>query len=376
MALFKKRGKWYIDYYYQGRRIRECIGTRKRQARNALEARKGEIVQGRFKLQEVKSAPLLEEFAREFLKWAKANCRAWRRHHAAHLKPVEGYFQGRRLHQISAWLVEKYKAYRLQQVSQRPRAPKPNGQKDEPKPPQYLKPATVNNELKVLSSLLSKAIEWGYLAEHPMKGGKVKRLRESNQVERELTDEEEERLLKVSPPWVQDVIVLAVDTGMRRGELVALSWDRVDLTRGEIRVIATKTGRDRRVPLTERAQAVLAGRRVDAGGDSAVFRLRAADQPTALQSAYRRARARAGLTDVRFHDLRHTYATRLVRAGADLLTVARLLGHQDLRMVQRYAHPGAADARRAVRALENRTRSRHRMDTTSKKGLRVVAATP
>jgi len=376
MALFKKRDKWYIDYRYQRRRIRECIGTNKRQAKHALDARKGEIVQGRFKLQEVKSSPLFEEFAKEFLEWAKANCRAWESHHASRLKPLRASFQGKRLHEITAWLIEKHKAHRLQQATQRPRASKRTADQVNPQPPQYVKPATVNNELKVLSSLLTKAVEWGRLTEHPMKGGKVKKLRESNTTERELTDEEEERLLNASPPWLQDLIAIAVDTGLRRGELVALSWDRVDLAGREVRLIQTKNGKERRVPLTARAHAVLARLRRTRAEEHGPFPSGPGKRPYILVSAYRRARTKAGLCDVRFHDLRHTFATRLVRAGVDLITVARLLGHSDLRMVQRYAHPGAADARRAVHALEARARYGHQVDTTKEKGLRLMAVTP
>ncbi|MGD0264280.1 MAG: tyrosine-type recombinase/integrase [Candidatus Methylomirabilota bacterium] len=377
MALFKKRGKWYIDYRYQGRRMRECIGTSRRRAQKALDARKGEIVQGRFKLQEVKSSPLLEIFAEEFLEWAKANCRAWESHHASHLKPIQAYFQGKRLHEVTAWLVEKYKAHRLQQATQRPRGPKPHRDNCNPTAVQYVKPATVNNELKVLSSLLSKAVEWGYLAEHPMKGGKVKPLRVAKTVERELTDEEEERLLKASPPWLHDVIAVAVDTGLRQGELVGLSWDRVDLAGREVRLTETKNGRERRVPLTDHAHAVLSRLRRTRAEEDGPFPSGPGKRPWIVASAFRRARTRAGLTAFRFHDLRHTYATRLVRTGADLITVARLLGHQDLRMVLRYAHPGAADARHAVHALEEaRARDGHQMDTRSEKGLRLMAVTP
>jgi integrase len=376
MALFRKRGKWYIDYYYQGQRIRECAGTNKRRAQKALDARKGEIVQGRFKLQEVKSSPLFEEFATEFLEWAKANYRAWETHHAAHLRPVQAYFQGKRLHEITTWLVEKYKAHRLQQVTQRPRTLTPNRDKDKTQPPQYLKPATVNNELKALSSLLTKGLEWGRLAEHPMKGGKVKKLRESNTLERELTDEEEERLLKASPAWLQDLIAVDVDTGLRQAELVGLSWDRVDLAGRDVRLMETKNGKERRVPLTDRAHAVLARLRRTRTKEDGPFPSRPGKRPWILASAFRRARTRAGLSDFRFHDLRHTFATRLVRAGVDLLTVARLLGHSDLRMVQRYAHPGAADDRRAVQALEKRARHGHQVDTRSQKRLRLMVATP
>jgi integrase len=195
-------------------------------------------------------------------------------------------------------------------------------------------------------------------------------------MERELTDEEEERLLKHSPPWLQDAIVFAVDTGLRPGELTHLSWDCVDLASGEVRLLETKNGRDRRVPLTARARALLLHRRAAAPEERGAFPSGPSDRPWILASAFKRARARAALTDVRFYDLRHTFATRLVRAGVDLITVARLLGHQDLRMVQRYAHPGAADARRAVQALEARQRTGHKWGTPNEKGLRLIAATP
>jgi len=359
MRIYQRGHVWYIDYSADGQRIRETVGPSKREAEFALAARRGEIVQGRFKLQEVKSSPMLETFATEFLEWAKANCRSWESHHASHLKPLQAYFQGKRLHEITAWLVEKYKAHRLKEATQRPRGPKPNGEEEKARPVQCVKPATVNNELKVLSSLLSKAMEWGQLAEHPMKGGKVKPLPEANAIERELSDEGEERLLKASPAWLQDLIMVAVDTGLRRGELVGLCWDRVDLARAEVGLTETKNGKERRVPLTSRAHGVLSRVRRTRAEEDGPFPPGPGKRPWVVASAFRRARTKAGLTDFRFHDVRHTFATRLVRAGVDLITVARLLGHRDLRMVQRYAHPGAPDARRAVQAMEKRARHGH-----------------
>jgi len=376
MRIYKRGKTWSIDYSAQGQRIREAVGPSKRLAKKALESRRGEIVQGRFKLQEVKSSPLLQEFAKEFLKWAKANCRSYESHHASHLKPIHAYFQGKRLHQITPWLIEKYKAHRLQQPTQRPQGPKPNQGNGNPTPVQYVKPATVNNELKVLSSLLSKAVEWGHLSQHPMKAGKVKCLREPKGIERELTDQEEERLLKASPPWLQDLIVVALDSGLRRGELVGLSWDRLNLPAREIRLTETKNGKGRRVPLTARAHAALSRLRRTRAEEPGPFPSGRGKHPWIVASAFRRARTRGGLSDFRFHDLRHTFATRLVRAGADLITVARLLGHSDLRMVQRYAHPGEADARRAVHALEAPRRTWHKVGTEAEKGPRLMAVTP
>jgi len=376
VALFKKRGKWYIDYYYEGRRIRECIGTRKRQAKDALNARKGEIVQGRFNLAAVGPSPRFEEFVEEYKEWAKVNLRSYAILIVPRVRCLLRYFAGLRLREITPWVIEKYKAQRRAELAAPGPPPKNGRRRQEHEPPRYIMPSTINRDLGVLSAILTKAVEWGRLREHPIKGGKVKRLHEGTTRERELTDEEEERLIKLSPGWLQDVIVVAVDTGLRRAELVGLSWDRVDLVRAEVRLDETKSGRARRVPLTSRAHAILSRLRRTGAGSTGPLAVRPGKWPWRVVSAFRRARSRAGLKDFRFHDLRHTYATRLVRAGADLLTVARLLGHRDLRMVQRYAHPGAADARRAVLALERRARTSPQMDTSSKKGLRRVTVTP
>jgi len=354
MRIFKRGTSWYIDYSAQGQRIREAVGPSKRLAKKALESRRGEIVQGRFKLQEVKSSPLLEAFAKEFLEWAKVNHRGYRDATSPRVRHLLRAFQGRRLHEITPWLIEKYKAARREHVEA----------------------STVNRDLTVFSSLLTKAVEWGHIREHPMKGGKVKRLHEPKSIERVLTDEEEERLLKASPPWLQDVIVLALDTGLRPRELVRLTWDNVDLSRRELRLTETKNGKGRRVPLTTRAHAILCSLRRTRAEEVGPFPSGPGERPWIMASAFRRARPRAGLTDFRFYDLRHTFATRLVRAGVDLITVARLLGHSDLRMVQRYAHPGEADARRAVRALEAARGTWHKVGTEAEKGLRLIAVTP
>jgi len=142
MTLFKKRGKWYIDYYYQGRRIRECGGKNKRMAEHALVARKGEIVQGRFKLEAIKPSPRFEEVVKDFLEWSRANRRSWK-WDQDRVKPLLRFFYGKTMADITTWLVEKYKRYRLADtVRGRP-----------------LRGATVNRELGCLKMIFNLARE-------------------------------------------------------------------------------------------------------------------------------------------------------------------------------------------------------------------------
>ncbi len=344
MAVYKRGKVWYIDYYYQGERVRERVGPNKQTAEDALDARKGEIAQGRFKLQAARPSPLLEDFAKEYLEWARVNHRSAKSMAASRLDRLLPFFREKRLRDLTPWLIERYKAERRKMVT----------------------PATVNRDLQVLSSLLSRAVEWGKLTEHPMKGGKVKKLPELGTRERVLTAEEETRLLKHSTPELQDLILLALDTGMRLGEIVSLTPADVDLAHREARLRHTKNGKERRLPLTARAVGILTDRGRALAAAAPYFPPRPGQRPWRLKSAWQDAVREAGLKGLRFHDLRHTFATRLVTGGADLVTVQHLLGHGDLRMTSRYAHPTSASVRHAVALLEEAGNRSHKMVTTGK----------
>ena len=344
MALFKKHGKWYIDYYYQGERIRQSIGPSKRAAVQALAARKGEILQGRFNLHQVKPTPRFEAFAEEYLEWARIHHRSYRRFTVLRMGVLLPFFRGKRLQDLTPWVIEKYKAQRRHEV----------------------KPATVNRELAVLSSMLSKAIEWDHLREHPMKGGRVKRFQEENHPERILSDEEEPRLLSAASARLRPVIILALDTGARLGELLSLTPAHVDLRQREIHLLQTKSGKARRVPLTDRACAVLEELVREAKDGEPLCGAARGERPWWLINAFERACSSAGIRGLRFHDLRHTFATRLVTNSVDLATVQKLLGHADIRMTLRYAHPTSRDMARAVEILNARAEHGHNMDTSTK----------
>jgi len=346
MSIFQKGGKWYIDYYYEGRRIREVAGSNKRQAEIALTARRGEILQGRFNLESVRPSPLFEKVMEEYSSWAAINKRSWWFAKTSRIPPLDRYFKGKTLRTITPWIIEKYKAHRRKTV----------------------KPATVNRELALLSHFFTKAIEWGHAKDHPMKGGKVKKLPGEVMRERILNREEEDRLLAEASPDLRPVLILALDTGMRFGEIIGLEWERVDLVQGDLLISQSKSGRPRRIPLSARVHEALQKIRERCGTlrpEGPVFSRQDGKQIRSVREAFDGAKKRAGLLGLRFHDLRHTFATRLVTGGVDIVTVQRLLGHLTLAMTQRYTHPTSADMNRAIEVLNRHqvVRDGHHMDT-------------
>jgi len=155
-------------------------------------------------------------------------------------------------------------------------------------------------------------------------------------------------LLEAATPHLRALIAFAVDTGGRRSELFKLDWRNVDLARGAVMFTKTKNGEDRSVRLTNRAKQVL----MDLGPKKSgpVFTYR--DKPIKdVKTAFEKARNTVGLEDFRFHDLRHTFASRLVQKGISIYEVMHLTGHKSLVMVQRYAHLAPDYQNRAIEAL-------------------------
>ena len=205
--------------------------------------------------------------------------------------------------------------------------------------------AAVNRYLAVLSHAFTVACnDWAWLENNPVR--KVSRLREPRGRVRFLDDAEREALLRECRasrnPALHDVVLLAISTGMRRGEIMGLTWDAVDLHRRMITLEHTKNGERRAVPLVGAALDMMRDRaRIRRIDTNLVFpgrRRREGTQPLNIQNAWNAAVSRAGLKDFRFHDLRHTAASYLAMNGATLPEIAAILGHKTLNMVQRYAH--------------------------------------
>jgi integrase/recombinase XerD len=179
-----------------------------------------------------------------------------------------------------------------------------------------LKTPTIRRYVATLSSLFSFAERSGWVPQNPILHLDKKAIPEAQPRTRFLSRDEYRRLLGVSGPHLRPFIEMAVETGMRLEELLSLKWDQVDLERREVRLVRTKTNRPRVVPLSQRAVAVLAAIGGPLGTSTYVFINSATgDRYRKIRRAFRTACRRAGLEDVRFHDLRHTFASWAVQSG-------------------------------------------------------------
>lgn len=231
------------------------------------------------------------------------------------------YFQGLRLDQATTGVIDVYRTIRRQEGAA---------------------PRTINGELATLSLMLHKAAEWGIIPKASV--GTVRWLRVEETPVRVLTGDEEKRLLIAATAHLRPLITFALHTGLRKLELLTLTWDDIDLARKEVTVTAHRAkNRHRRVvPLNQDAIAALQEAHTRHGR---VFGYRSVGAPMD------RAAKQAGLPGVNNHVFRKTFATRMIERGADLDTVRELLGHRSLAVTQRYVRTSPAHARHAVDLL-------------------------
>lgn len=205
-----------------------------------------------------------------------------------------------------------------------------------------LAPATINRRMALISGALTFALERDWI---PVNVARIRRLPENNTRERLLTPDERARLLdacqRALEPDLFPLVVCAMVSGARLGELLGLTWSQVDLERGVGRLIRTKNGRRRPIPLRgpalEQLRA-LAERRGEIRPDALVFRHRDGRAPFRHRRAWTAARRAAGLLDLRFHDLRHGFASALAEDGASSRELQHATGHVNANMLARYAH--------------------------------------
>jgi len=213
-------------------------------------------------------------------------------------------------------------------------------------------PATVNRYLAALSHLFTLASkEWMWVDDNPL--SKVSKMKEPRGRIRFLSDEERARFLeecqKSYSPYLYLIVVLALSTGARRMELLGMTWDEVDLTRKVIVLHETKNGERRVLPLTGLALDLMKQHaKVRQINCDLVFPGKDLKKPIDIRTPFENALKRAGITDFRFHDLRHSAASYLAMNGATLAEIAEILGHKSLQMVKRYAHLSEAHTSKVV----------------------------
>jgi integrase len=217
-----------------------------------------------------------------------------------------------------------------------------------------MSPSTINRDLAILRCLLRLAKRWGYVREVP----RFELAKEPQGRLRYLERAEATRLLDACREsgngFLHAIVTVALHTRMRFGEIMGLTWDRVDFSRGVVVLVETKGGEPRDVPMDEAVYTALSARRAAAGPAPTGLVFCKADETGwgSVRTAFAVALRRAKITGFRFHDLRHTCASWLVMDGASLMEVEELLGHKTLAMTLRYAHLAPGRLREAVGRLD------------------------
>ena len=346
-------GRWQVSFMSPGRKYhRFVVGTSKTEARAFLEQKRTEIREGRFKVIKKRAETTFEEAVGKYLDWSKTNNSSGT--YGIDKLCAKSFleapcFSKKTVDAITNDDGEKYKKYLMSQtVRKRGRGyGKP------------FTPRTVDIRLGRLKRFFNLCMDWNLCEQNPLQ--KVKLLKRDNKIIRYLLQEEEERLMKVAPKMVGRVIQLALHTGMRRGELLSLTWGDIDFKAGIITIPATraKGKRERYIPLTKTALKVLQGIPRPIAKNALVFSNSKGKQWDRFRSLWDKARKEAGLEDFRMHDCRHTYASRLVMSGVDLAVIKELLGHQDYETTLKYAHLAPERLKKAVSVLDELNNKLH-----------------
>ena len=172
------------------------------------------------------------------------------------------------------------------------------------------------------------------IAYSPM--SKIKKYREPPSRSRVLTEEEEDLLLRRMPEWLQDALIVALQTGMRSSEISTLKWDQIRFDRKIIVLPDTKSNRPRIVPLTEKAIEVFEQRKKMC--TVFVFESPRTGRPYIFWNNFKKFCRRCNIDNFTFHDLRHTAITRMIKAGISISAIMKIVGHCSETMTHRYTH--------------------------------------
>ena len=270
------------------------------------------------------------------------------------LKVLKTYFRNQKIKELTHGDIKKFKAVRLKTPTE---FGKNTRGTDKPGNVSYRQRAigTVHKELGLLRRILSIAVSNGWLIKNPFEmGDSLITPADEKHRERIISKEEEEKLLAActgARAHLRAIIICALDTGMRRGEIFKLKWSDIDFENRimNVQALNTKTLRQRQIALSSRlAQELLTLKQASSGNpDSLVFGI-----VTSSKKGFAKLREAVGMPDLRFHDLRHTHATRLVSKNLPLAEVGRTLGHTQINTTYRYVNPSTQTARRVAEIMD------------------------
>lgn len=346
MALYQRGDEWWYHFWYQGQHIQERAGTAsKQEARKKEAVRKAELLLGKQKAEPGEN-PKFVDFAVRYLNYSKTHKRCFGVEFYYVDRTLVPFFGRLRLREITPLQVDRFKDKRLDDG---------------------LKKSSINREIGLLKSMLNRAVRSGLIVANPAKDVELFKLDDSSVSDRVLTNEEEIRLLaacdepelRYRAAHLKLIVLVALYTGLRRGEILSLRWSDIAFENARLSVRKSKTESGKRdVYLNSMLhQRLLSLSELEHG--EWVFpspaRFQTPGQPEKhiadVKNAFRRAVRLAGIKKITFHQLRHTFCSRLADAGVPLPVIQKLAGHASITMTSRYTHPADELKQRAVEVL-------------------------
>ena len=313
-TIYRRGHSWCVGFTVNGRRVRETVGPNKKIAERVLSLRMTQVLENRYfpPNRQLGRMPF-KDFAQMYLEREGALLKSIRTERNRVLAWARE-FGNRPLGQITRTEIEAWRREKMARC----------------------RPATINRDLSRLRRMFSLAVEWELLEESPMAG--IRFLRENNARTRYLSLEECQRLIaSCMAPHIRAMVSVALHSGMRLGEILNLRWYDLDFSSGFILVRDSKNGESRHVPMDATLFALFRAYPHRLGTDL-VFSSPAGGRIVDVRTGFQNACKRAELTDLHFHDLRHTFASQFVMAGGDLYILKEILGHKSPAMAARYAH--------------------------------------
>jgi integrase len=324
-TLSKLSGKVYwISYYVGGKLKRERIGPNKQ----AAEQRLRQVLSDRTENRYIRKCPDGEttfgELARWYLTLAEVQSKRSLKRDRVIIKQLVINFGDILLRDVTPAQVEAYRRKRLATI----------------------KPASANREISCLRSIFNRAIKNDKAERNPC--ARLKMLKENNERDRVLTPDEFARLLAACPDHIKPIVNVGYHTGMRKGEILGLTWGQVDLKEGFIHLKPEncKTNEGRDIPLCPELLAMFRG--MARGLPAAKVFTRNGQPVKCIREAFAAACRRAGIENFVFHDLRHCFCTNAFKAGLPIPIIQKITGHKTMAMFKRYTAIQAEDLKNAI----------------------------
>jgi integrase len=327
MRLYKRGNIWWCEFRADKKHYQYSCKTKdKKLAEEVAAAIYADTVRKKFDIPAKYKAK--KSFADSFLNYLKSisNLPSTVNRKIAASKHLLPAFKEKDITAITAFDIEKYQAQRKKEII----AYTKNINKRE----QEISFKSINNEVLILSNFFNYCIKSGYLEKNPATG--VKKLNELSRL-KTLSDDNINKLINgATNKLTRDLITFLIYTGCRKGEALNLKWENVDLQNNVIAIKGTKTKYDRYIPIHTQLKELLNG--IEKNQDCLYLFNDNGHKLGDFRRSFKTACRNAGLKDMRIHDLRHVFASKMVMNGTSLYITGELLGHRTTQMTKRYSH--------------------------------------